>query len=258
MNNIKNLVNRLVEEFTTNDKRRIDFEHDVQMAEMHPGGKEKYFIELRFEHYKKIDQNVIGNIWVEMKRIDPFSKMKNSDEIWIEYVVNSWLKKYDTKNDSDLIDGLDFAARLEITVFLREYFHIQQINNYLDSLRKTEDSNTAIQEATHEDNKRKGLSHPEIALICHYIGIPVDSKTAPTILKQFNNDLKSHKKLDNEADRFVRKLDRINLTGNKSADSKRIGTQERVIKYLKENGHNFTEAESDLKELEKIYNQTYN
>lgn len=253
MSDIKDIVNTLVKEFVTNDKLKMDFEHHVQVAKMYPGGIDKYFLELRFEHYKKIDQNLIGNNWIQRKCIDPFSRMENTDETWIEFVVNTSQKKYDTKNDSDLIEGLDFAAELEITVFLREYFHIQQIDNYLDSFNKTEDSKKfsdkekfidELKEATHGTIEPKGLTQPEIAMICIYSDQRIDYSNFEEIQQIYNKKLTS-KKIVEHYNRLEYPANRTKLDGNYRTDKKRLRSHLKVIEYLQSNGENITMAKSE-------------
>jgi len=137
MKELNEYILSTIAEFETDKNYKIDLSHDLRMAQLHPQGQEQYFKELLYDLYKKIDENLIGNLWFHNDSINPFKILPETGELWIEFVVRKWLSTYEHKKDPDLIEGLNRSARVEINLFLKTYYYIQLINNHLNSLNNT-------------------------------------------------------------------------------------------------------------------------
>ena len=105
--------------------------------------------------------------------------------------------------------------------------------------------------------KSKGLSLPEIALICIYTNQHIDSTSSNQILNYFNPNLKSRKKLIDHYNHFQQNGNRIYLTESETKDKNREKLLTRVVYYLEASGLETTKAKNELQILSESINSRY-
>jgi hypothetical protein len=124
-------------------------------------------------------------------------------------------------------------------------------------------SQTLLNEARKEPSrepgtfKSKGLSIPEIALICVYTNQHCDSSNANEILNKYNPHHTSGRKLIEKYSHFLKTVNRKNLTESKSADRHRKNLLQKVVSYLENNGLEATKAKNELQILSDSIDSRY-
>jgi len=103
----------------------------------------------------------------------------------------------------------------------------------------------------------KGLSLPEIALICIYKDQHIDSTNADQILNRYNPKFKSGRKLIECYNKYQIPGDRIYLTQNETMDKNRAKLLQKVISYLELNEHETGKAKKEFEALTKQIDTNY-
>lgn len=154
MSELQNVIDSIVKNIK-NHPERMRFSHDLKLAKIHPKGEVAYFNELKYDLYKKLNENnTIGHNWIDNNSPNPLLIREKIGITWIEAFIESWIDldciAYITehvllgelqKDNFEIIDAVKQNNRktgnkyiAEIKSFLQEYFYIEMINKHLETL----------------------------------------------------------------------------------------------------------------------------
>lgn len=175
-------------------------------------------------------------------------------------------KKYDGEQNPSQLD-LDIFRKRQIEVFQEKrdelklfenqksiYYYLKLVEKYIHFL-----SNELEHEIRSMEPKNNGtLSLAEIALVCIYTNQHVNSTNANEILKKYNPNFVSGRKLvERYNSYYAYPQQRIALSENKKTDNDKLIHFNRVIEYLESNGYNseLAKTERDIlkQKIEKYY-----
>ena len=104
----------------------------------------------------------------------------------------------------------------------------------------------------------KGLSLVEIALICIYIDQHINSTNANDILKKYNSNFYSGRKLIERYNSFyTNPHERVALSEHKHSDNMKLKNFNRVIEYLESNGYDSEVAKKERDTFNLKINKFY-
>ncbi|MGC9352968.1 MAG: hypothetical protein ACP5D9_03960 [Mariniphaga sp.] len=174
MSELQNVIDSIVKNIK-NHPERMRFSHDLKLAKIHPKGELAYFNELKYDLYKKLNEdNTIGHNWIDNDSPDPLKIREETGMIWIEAFVDTWLQweciqhitenglLVELKNENyqiiedvkkELLDKNKRQYKSQIESFLQEYFYIEMINKHLVTLNgNSEKNNQSIPKPKHKKN----------------------------------------------------------------------------------------------------------
>nr|WP_319510187.1 hypothetical protein [uncultured Draconibacterium sp.] len=129
MVNIKEYIDKVVTEIKSADPKESIFNNDLAMAKVYPKGEVEYFKKKKYELYEEMNDDHIGSLWIENNSNDPFMIIEKTGKPWIESYLETMNKHLGSNSEDCDADILEFGNS-----FLRKYFHVKTVENYLKRL----------------------------------------------------------------------------------------------------------------------------
>ena len=162
-------------------------------------------------------------------------------------IYESGFIEYEIKKISDLVSSIENGLKN-----IQDNDIFKKAKNYILFLM---DKRKKIESRDPIDSK--GLTIPEIALICIYTNQHIDSTNAKQILNNFNPKLTSGRKLIEKYNHFQKTGNRIYLTENKKTDENREGILQKVVSYMETKELETTIAKNELQNLSELIKAKY-
>lgn len=233
------------------NRKHIYISHALnQMLQIEAEPETGYFWHNEAGHPTTDPAEIAEKIPVQIPRFRPAETDNDFQIIFEKELANSINpEKFKEIQIEDLREKIDLLQKYNRLTF-RDI--ILRADLYVRFLERKTDTQTAP-----ETIENKGLTMPEIALICIYTGQHIDSEAANQILKKYNPKLTSQRKLIEHYNHFQTKGNRVNLSENETKDKTQEKRLTKVVEYLEKNELNTIQAKDELQKLSKEINKKY-